>query len=104
MKTYPIASAKVVRYPIVAVLFEDGLAGEIDMAPHIEDGTIFQPLKDPSLFDRVSVAAAGSAFGWNFDQIGHEIDLGADNVRIEIETQKVHELAEQYRSRRTAAE
>lgn len=104
MKTYRIVSVVPVSYPVLRVTFDDGLSGEIDMSRYIGEGPIFEPLEDPAYFDQVAVAPWGHSFGWNLDVLGREIDFGADNVRTQIETQKVHELAERYRSHRPAAE
>jgi hypothetical protein len=104
MKSYRVVSVEPVRHAVVCVTFDDGLSGEVDLNRDIETNVLFAPLADRALFDRVSVATGGRAFGWKLDDIGHEIDLGADGVRIDIEAQKVHELAERFRSHRTAAE
>jgi hypothetical protein len=53
---------------------------------------------------RVATFATGYTFGWNLDELGHEIDFCPDATRILIETQKVEELAERYESNRSAAE
>ncbi|MCX5494331.1 DUF2442 domain-containing protein [Kaistia dalseonensis] len=104
MKSYRIVSVEPVRYPVLNVTFDDGLAGELDLTGDIDNGTLFEPLKDRSFFDKVSIGENGRAVGWNLDHVGHEIDLGADSIRIDLETRIVHELAERFRSQRTAAE
>jgi hypothetical protein len=80
---YRIKSVEVVRHPVLRVTFDDGLAGEYDLSEMIAEGPAFARLKD---------------------EAGHEIDFCPDATRIRIETQKVNELADQYRMRRSAAE
>jgi len=101
---YRIMSVEVVRYPVLRVTFDDGLSGEYDLSEMIATGPALARLKDPAYFNTVAVADHGQAFGWNLDDIGHEIDFCADATRIQIETQKVEEMADRYRSSRSAAE
>ncbi len=101
---YRIKSVEVVRYPVLRVTFDDGLSGEYDLSDLIARGPVFAPLKDKAFFDKVSVGEHGHTFGWNLDDLGHEIDFCPDATRIRIETQKVEELAEHYRLNRSAAE
>ena len=101
---YKIKNVEVVRYPVLRVTFDDGLAGEYDLTDLIADGPIFEPLKDREFFRTVAVGEYGHTFGWNLNDIGNEIDFCPDATRILIETQKVEELAERYRLSRSAAE
>ena len=101
---YKIKNVEVVRYPVLRVTFTDGLSGEYDLTDMIEHGPAFARLKDEAYFDTVSVGEHGHTFGWNLDDHGNEIDFCPDATRIAIETQKVEELAERYRSNRAAAE
>jgi hypothetical protein len=101
---YRIKSVEVVRYPVLRVTFDDGLSGEYDLSDLIARGPVFAPLKDKAYFNTVAVGEHGHTFGWNLDDLGHEIDFCPDATRIRIETQKVEELAEQYRPNRSAAE
>jgi hypothetical protein len=101
---YRIKSVEVVRYPVLRVTFDDGLSGEYDLSEMIEGGPMFAPLKDEAYFNTVAVGEHGHTFGWNLDEVGHEIDFCPDATRIRIETQKVDELAERYRLSRSAAE
>jgi len=106
-RDYRIKSVEVVRYPVLRVTFDDGLSGEYDLTDMIAKGPAFAPLKDESYFKNVANVAVGDhghTFGWNLDDIGHEIDFCPDATRIRIETQKVEELAEHYRLSRSAAE
>jgi Protein of unknown function (DUF2442) len=99
-----IKSVEIVRHPVLRETFEDGLSGEYDLSDMIADGPAFTRLKDKTYFNTVSVRDHGHTFGWNLDQLGHEIDFCPDSTRILIEAQKVEELAERYRSTRSVAE
>jgi Protein of unknown function (DUF2442) len=101
---YRIKSVEAIRYPVLRITFDDGLSGEYDLSTLIDAGPIFAPLKDEAYFRTVSVAPYGHSFGWNLDEVGHEIDFCPDATRIRIETQMVEELASRYRDRRSAAE
>ena len=101
---YRIKSVEVVRYPVLRVTFNDGLSGEYDLTDLIAHGPVFAPLKDETYFRAVAVGEYGHTFGWNLDDLGHEIDFCPDSTRIQIETQKVEELANRYRMNRSAAE
>jgi hypothetical protein len=101
---YRIKSVEVVRCPVLRVTFDDGLSGEYDLSELIAEGPVFAPLKDKAYFNTVSVGEHGHTFGWNLDDLGHEIDFCPDATRIRIETQKVEELAERYELNRSAAE
>jgi hypothetical protein len=104
MKRYAVKSVEAVRYPVLRIVFEDGLAGELDLSEAIATGEMFAPLKDPEYFKRVTVADGGYSFGWNLDAVGDEIDFCADSARIDIETKIVETTAERHRNRQTAAE
>ena len=101
---YRIADVSVARYPVLKVTFNDGVFGEYDLSEMITDGPIFEPLRDPAYFATVAVAEYGHSFGWNLQDVGHEIDFCPDATRIRIEEQKVAELADHYRASRSAAE
>ena len=103
-KTYRIKSVEVVRYPVLHVTFDDGQSGEYDLTELISRGPVFEPLKDEAYFRTVAVGEYGHTFGWNLDDLGHEIDFCPDSTRIQIETQKIEELASRYRLSRPAAE
>jgi hypothetical protein len=104
MKRYALGKVEVVKYPILRLVFEDGLTGEIDFGAKIAVGGVFAPLRDPEYFKQVAVADGGHSFGWNLDSLGNEIDFCADAARINIETKTVERLADEHRSRSTAAE
>ncbi|MGH6923986.1 MAG: DUF2442 domain-containing protein [Propylenella sp.] len=101
---YRIKSVGVVRHPVLRVTFDDGLSGEYDLSRLISAGPVFERLKNAAYFHTVSVGEHGHTFGWNLDDLGNEIDFCPDATRILIETQKVEEMADHYRLRRSAAE
>jgi hypothetical protein len=103
MTPHRIAKVEVPRFPVLRVVFDDGLAGELNFADLI-DSPPFGPLADEGLFRNVELAGNGRALGWNLDVSGQEIDYCADAARIEIETRQVEELAAAFASRRSAAE
>lgn len=43
----------------VRATFADGFTGEVDLAPLLTCGPIFEPLRDPSFFRRMNVSAYG---------------------------------------------
>jgi hypothetical protein len=101
---YRIKSVEVVRYPVLRVTFDDGLSGEYDLSEMIARGPAFARLKDEAYFNTVAVGEHGHTFGWNLNDLGHEIDFCPDATRIRIETRKVEELADRYQSSHAAAE
>ena len=104
MTTPRISDVEVVRYPVLRVTFDDGLSGEYDLTEFIEKGPLFAPLKDEDYFNTVAVGSHGHTFGWNLDELGHEIDFCPDATRIKIEEAIVEDLADQYERRLMAAE
>jgi hypothetical protein len=92
-KIHRIKSVEVLRYPVLLVTFDDGLSGEFDLTDLIADGPAFVPLKDETYFRKVAVGEYGHTFGWNLDDLGNEIDFCPDSTRIQIERQKVSQIA-----------
>lgn len=92
------------RYPVLRITFDDGLSGDYDMTDMIAKAPLFAPLKEEAYFNAVTVGENGHTFGWSLNDPGNEIDFCPDAMRIQIETQKVEELAERYRLSRSAAE
>jgi Protein of unknown function (DUF2442) len=99
-----IAAVKVVQYPVLNVVFADGMSGNFDVGKDIARFEMFAPLKEKVFFSKVSVDHDGYRLGWRLDEVGNEIDYGSDTIRSEIETAKVIEMAEQYRAKIQAAE
>lgn len=56
---YNVMAAKHVRDYVIWVKFEDGTEGEIDLASELW-GSVFEPLKQPEYFRRVTVAEYGT--------------------------------------------
>jgi len=50
-----IRHAEYVRDYVVFVEFDDGTAGEVDLAPYLNRGPIFRPLVDRSFFKRFAL-------------------------------------------------
>lgn len=101
---YRIEDVEAVRYPVVRVTFDDGLSGEYDLTGSTGRGETPSPLKDPAYFKTVAVGPDGRSFGWNLDEVGHEIDFCPDATRITIESAIVEQLAANYAANRSAAE
>ena len=101
---YRIKNVEVLRYPVLRVTFDDGLSGEYDLSDLIANGPAFARLKDRDYFNTVAVGDHGHTFGWNLNDMGHEIDFCPDATRIRIETQKVEEMADRHALNRPAAE
>jgi len=59
----------------VKVTFADGFSGEVDLAPLLNCGPIFQPLRDLDFFRRVTIAPDGVP-EWSDD-----LDLSPDSLR-----------------------
>jgi len=49
MFDYEVVEARYVRDHVVWLRFRDGLAGELDLLPHLR-GPVFEPLMDPVVF------------------------------------------------------
>lgn len=48
----------------LAIRFEDGVTGEIDLSEIVSFVGIFEPLKDPAFFARVAVLPDVGTIGW----------------------------------------
>ncbi len=59
--------------------FDDGVSGELDMKPIIEQGGVFTALADPGRFRQVKIALSGRYVVWP-----DEVDLCADALYIQI--------------------
>jgi hypothetical protein len=44
--------------------FDDGVEGEIDLAPKFQSDAVFAPLKDPRYFGRVRIERDGGTICW----------------------------------------
>ena len=92
------------HYPVLIVEFDDGIAGKVDMTNDIANKPMFVELRNPALFNKVSIGRNGDCLGWKLDEVGNEIDLSADGLRNAIEIQLVKTRAAQHRASRQAAE
>ncbi len=99
MKRYQVIEVAVPEYPILRLTFKDGVTGDLDLSKDIARGPLFAPLKDEAIFREVAIAEDGRSFGWRLDEVGSEIDYGADAARADVETALVKKRAECYRAR-----
>ncbi len=99
-----LVKAEAVSPGLVRLTFMDGFAGVYDLSGFINRGPAFAPLKDSAVFEKVSVGELGLSFGWNLDEIGKEIDFGAEAARADLEAERIKQLAEVARKRILAAE
>jgi hypothetical protein len=63
------------------VRFDDGLSGEIDFETYIENGTVFEPLQDPSIFR--SARIEGGTISWP-----NGADIAPESLYEKLEKQK----------------
>ena len=56
---YNVTAVRHLRDYVVWVKFEDGTEGEIDLQPELW-GPVFEPLRDPRVFQTISVAEYGT--------------------------------------------
>lgn len=59
MMYYTVVDARYVRDYVIWIKFEDGSAGEVDLASELW-GDVFEPLKDQSYFRTFTVAEYGT--------------------------------------------
>lgn len=68
MRSTPLLLEAVVRDGyVVSVRFEDGTAGDVDLAYLCEYGGVFEPLKDPSYFRRLRADGEAGTIVWPND-------------------------------------
>ncbi|MGI8426598.1 MAG: DUF2442 domain-containing protein [Actinomycetota bacterium] len=58
-----VRSAEVLADYRLRLRFSDGTKGEVDLEPHLW-GPVFEPLRDPAYFRRVSVSRAAGTIMW----------------------------------------
>lgn len=88
-----VTHLKVVRFPVIEVTFDDGFRGEVDFTDIISRGNALAPLRDPAYFSKVAIDELGHRIGWRLDDMGNELDFGADSLRRNAEDHAVAELA-----------
>jgi Protein of unknown function (DUF2442) len=93
MTTLPrIVAAEPVIHGVLKIVWNDGFEGVVDLRPVIARGKIFDFLKTDGNFRKFSIEEYGHSIGW-IDDAGHEIDFGADSLRMKAENQaRLHEL------------
>jgi len=79
-----IVSAEVIGYPHVRLTFADGFVTIFDVGWAIDGGNAFAPLRDEKLFATVHPGEGGYSLEW-IDPDGHELDFGADTLRMQAE-------------------
>ena len=99
-----IVKVEASNFPNVFVEFDDGLNGNIDLSKEIAEFSMFEPLRNRELFLNVKLDKHGSRIGWKLEDVGNEIDLCADAIRIDFETLAVKKMAAEYRAKLKAAE
>lgn len=72
----------------VRATFADGFTGEVDLAPLLQCGPIFEPLRDLQFFRRVTVSAYG------IPEWTSEVDLSAASLRAWCEAGKFMDYEE----------
>ena len=87
MKKLPrIVSAEPVIHGVTKIVWTDGYEGVVDLRPAIPCAKIFTYIKKPANFKKVRVAEYGHSIGW-FNDMGEDIDFGADSLRRRAENQ-----------------
>ena len=59
-----VVSAEVCGPHSLSVTFSDGVAGEVDVRPLLDDGPVFGPLRDPDYFGRVELDPVCGTVVW----------------------------------------
>ncbi len=77
---YRIVAAQVVRHGVVALTFEDGLEGEVDLTDRLW-GPVFERAKTPAGFAELYVDEQGGTIAWP-----GEVDLAPDTLYIRVKT------------------
>jgi hypothetical protein len=76
---YGIVDVEVVRFGVLALTFEDGLEGEVDLDGHLW-GPVFERVRTPEGFNEVYLGETG-AVTWP-----GEVDLAPDTLYIRVKT------------------
>ena len=93
MKPLPrIITVDPVIYGVLKIVWNDGFEGVVDLRPLIAKGRIFEHLRAPENFLKVSTDEYGHSIFW-IDETGYTIDLGSDSLRRDAEAQaELHRL------------
>jgi hypothetical protein len=81
-----IISVEPVIHGVLKLVWSDGYEGVVDLRSAIAEGEIFEFVRKPENFAKVSLAEYGHSIHW-FDDNGYEIDLGSDSLREDAEKQ-----------------
>jgi hypothetical protein len=77
---YAITDVEVIRFGVLALTFEDGLEGEVDLSGHIW-GPVFERVRTPEGFNEVYVNRELGTVTWP-----GEVDLAPDTLYIRVKT------------------
>jgi hypothetical protein len=77
---YDIVDVKVIRFGVLALTFEDGLEGEVDLNGHLW-GPVFERVRTPEGFNEVYVDDEIGTVTWP-----GEVDLAPDTLYIKVKT------------------
>jgi hypothetical protein len=77
---YRIVAAKVVRHGVVALTFEDGLEGEVDLTERLF-GPAFERVRTPTGFAEVYVNEESGTIAWP-----GEVDLAPDTLYVRVKS------------------
>ncbi len=75
-----ITAVRVVRHEVVALTFEDGLEGEVDLRGHLW-GPVFERVRTPEGFTEVYVDEETGTITWP-----GPVDLAPDTLYIRVKT------------------
>ena len=93
MKPLPrMTSVEPVMHGVLKIAWNDGYQAVVDVRPVIAHGEIFAFVRTPENFSKVALEEYGHTVFWT-DESGQIIDLGADSLRRDAETQaELHAL------------
>ncbi|MDI6738819.1 MAG: DUF2442 domain-containing protein [Candidatus Edwardsbacteria bacterium] len=69
------------RAYVFYIVFDDGLAGEVDFSEYIDRGPVFEPLKDETYFRKASIV--GGTIAWP-----NGADIAPETLYDKIESSK----------------
>ena len=78
--TPDIAAVRVVRHGVVALTFEDGLEGEVDLRDHLW-GPVFERARTPAGFAEVYVDEESGTITWP-----GPVDLAPDSLYVRVKS------------------
>jgi hypothetical protein len=78
--TPDVTAVRVVRHGVIALTFEDGLEGELEILSHLW-GPVFERARTPAGFAEVYVDEEGGTIAWP-----GEVDLAPDTLYVRVKT------------------